>query len=352
MISSRHLIMKTVLCVLAWLLLAVTSICADDYRVAYLEFKQTSPDTFEMLWKAPMGSQGQGFSLDVKLPSDVKVIEVQRPLLADAAIISRSIISRAGGLTGAAVAVDGLERVSTDVLVRIQRLNDSIEVFRLTAAKPAFVITSAATNMDVAKTYVVFGVEHILQGVDHLLFVACLVFIAGSWGRILATITGFTLAHSITLTLATLNLVQLPIAPVEVAISLSIVFLAREIFHRRRDTLTWRFPIAISMIFGLLHGFGFASALSDIGLPQTDIAAALLAFNVGVEIGQVGFVAALLGVFYLAKICVALFQELEERSARRPVHTNALRWLERPVAAGVGGVAMFWMIERLVLSLS
>ena len=149
------------------------------------------------------------------------------------------------------------------------------------------------------KTYLVFGVEHILSGMDHLLFIACLIFIAGTWRRILVTITGFTIAHSLTLTLSALELIRLPVPPIEATIALSIVFLAREIALDRRDTLTWRYPIAVSAGFGLLHGLGFASALKDIGLPQTEIPAALLAFNVGVEIGQIMFVSSMLVVFWL-----------------------------------------------------
>jgi hydrogenase/urease accessory protein HupE len=184
----------------------------------------------------------------------------------------------------------------------------------------------------------VFGIEHILKGFDHLLFVACLIFIAGTWRRILVTITGFTLAHSVTLTLAGLELVSIPIPPIEATIALSIVFLAREIALDRRDTLTWQHPIAVSASFGLLHGFGFASALSEIGLPQTEIPAALLAFNVGVEIGQV--------VFVVSVICILqLFtQSLKSLKADS---TNWLQKIEKPVAYAVGSITMLWTLERV-----
>jgi hydrogenase/urease accessory protein HupE len=180
--------------------------------------------------------------------------------------------------------------------------------------------------------------QHIWQGNDHLLFIACLVLIAGSWRRILITITGFTLAHSITLALAALELVRVPVPPVEAVIALSIVFLAREIALDRRDTLTWRHPIAVSSSFGLLHGFGFASALSDIGLPQTEIPAALLAFNVGVEIGQVVFVATILSIFWLVT------QSLKK------LKFDSVNWLlniEKPMAYTVGTITMFWTVERI-----
>ena len=342
--------MKVVLCIVTWLVLASVSVDADEYRPAYLELKQVSPDAFDMLWKSPLASNDKRLLLDVTLPNDVKIIQPKRSSIVGSAIVSHSTISRDGGLTGATISVEGLRRASTDVLVRIQRLDGSREVVRLTANEPSFVIADTPTSIDVAKTYLVFGVEHILQGIDHLFFVACLLFIAGSWPRILGTITGFTVAHSITLTLATLKLVQIPVPPVEAVISLSIVFLAREIVRNRSDTLTWRYPMAISMIFGLLHGLGFASALSDIGLPQTEIPAALLAFNVGVEIGQAGFVAVLLAMVYLVNKSltrVALFRPSEESYGSRAIHANSLCWLEKSIAYGIGGVSMLWMIERI-----
>jgi hydrogenase/urease accessory protein HupE len=191
----------------------------------------------------------------------------------------------------------------------------------------------------VATTYLKFGVEHIWQGTDHLLFVACLLFIAGTARRILITITGFTIAHSITLSLAALDWVHIAVPPVEATIALSIVFLDREIILKRQDTLTWRYPIAVSASFGLLHGFGFASALGDIGLPQTEIPAALIAFNVGVEIGQILFVALiLLTIWLLARIQQASSIKLD----------TLLRKSETIITYGVGSVAMMWTMERVM----
>ena len=315
------------------------SLChADEYRPAYLEFKQTSVNDFDMLWKVPAKGQTKRLSLYVTLPNDVATTSEVRSVFIGGAYIERSTISRQGGLAGAKISIQGLERVSTDALVRIQRLDDTSETARLNATSTSFVVNGAPQFWDVVKTYLVFGIEHILNGFDHLLFVACLIFIAGSWRRILVTVTGFTVAHSITLTLAGLELVRLPIPPIEATIALSIVFLAREMALNKRDTLTWRYPIAVSATFGLLHGFGFASALSDIGLPQTEIPAALLAFNVGVEIGQVVFVTSVLLVFWL------ITQSL------KPLKIESLNWLkkiEKPTAFAVGSIAMFWTIERV-----
>jgi hydrogenase/urease accessory protein HupE len=320
------------------LLFFTTSAQADEYRPAYLEFEQITDDNFKMLWKVPAKGQNRRLSLYVSFPADV--IQESEPIGAflGGAYIERSTISRQGGLAGIEVAIKGLLRVSTDVLVRIQRLDGTSETARLNAASTSFVVKGAPQFWGVVNTYLLFGVEHILNGFDHLLFVACLIFIAGTWQRILITITGFTLAHSITLTLAGLELVRLPIPPIEATIALSIVFLAREIALDRRDTLTWRFPIVVSSSFGLLHGFGFASALSDIGLPQTEIPAALLAFNIGVEIGQVLFVATMLLVFWLIS------------QGLKTIQCDSAGWLkkiERSTAYGIGSITMFWTVERV-----
>lgn len=312
---------------------------ADVYSPAYLEFKQTSDSVFNMLWKVPAKKQGQQNSLSVVLPADAILVSKTRKALIGNAFIERSSISRQGGLANAKISIKGLGSVSTDVLVRIQRLDGTTETARLNASSTSFVVKGTPQFWGVVNTYLVFGVEHILNGFDHLLFIACLIFIAGSWRRILITITGFTLAHSITLTLAGLELVRVPIPPIEATIALSIVFLAREIAIDRRDTLTWRYPIVISSGFGLLHGFGFASALSEIGLPQTEIPAALLAFNLGVEIGQVLFVVSLLSIFWLIS-----------KALKNIKSNNADHWLkniEKPVAFGIGSITMFWTIERV-----
>jgi hydrogenase/urease accessory protein HupE len=310
----------------------------DVYRPAYLEIRQTGDDAFDVLWKVPARGPDARLRIYLKLPEDVKSVGPVRTTFVGSAFIETFSIERRGGLAGAKIAVDGLARISTEVLVRIERLDGSTEVARMTPVSPSFVVTKSPQFWEVARTYLVFGMQHIWQGNDHLLFIACLVLIAGSWRRILITITGFTLAHSITLALAALELVRVPVPPVEAVIALSIVFLAREIALDRRDTLTWRHPIAVSSSFGLLHGFGFASALSDIGLPQTEIPAALLAFNVGVEIGQVVFVATILSIFWLVT------QSLKK------LKLESVNWLlniEKPMAYTVGAITMFWTVERI-----
>ncbi len=318
--------------------LSVATAFADEYRPAYLELQQVDVETYDVLWKVPARGKDRRLNLHVLFSNDVETIKPVRTSFVGAAYIEHSTIRRRGGLAGALITIKGLTAVSTDTLVRIHKLNGSSEVIRLSAVKSSFVVAGEPTRWDVATTYLNLGIEHIWGGTDHLLFVACLILIAGTWRRILITITGFTVAHSITLTLAALELVRLPVPPIEVMIALSIVFLAREIALDRRDTLTWRYPIVVSSTFGLLHGFGFASALRDIGLPQTEIPAALLAFNVGVEIGQIEFVAATISIIWVIRKASQRF--VTERG-------NWLHLIEKPIAYAVGGITMLWTIERV-----
>jgi hydrogenase/urease accessory protein HupE len=310
---------------------------ADEYRPAYLELKQKQAEVFDMLWKVP-ARQDKRLSLYVTLPADIETTVPVRTTYVGTAFIERSTIRRPGGLTGAEIDIDGLRGIATEVLVRIVRLDGTTEVARLTPDATSFVVAGTPTTGEVAKAYVVFGIEHIWAGTDHLLFVACLLFIARTGRRILITITGFTLAHSVTLSLAALQLVSLPVPPIEATIALSIVFLAREIARKDHHNLTWRYPIAVSSSFGLLHGFGFASALGEIGLPQTEIPAALLSFNVGVEVGQVLFV---LAIFAVVWVLTHGWRTLADSTP------NWRLWLEKPMAYVVGAVAMLWTIERV-----
>jgi len=192
----------------------------------------------------------------------------------------------------------------------------------------------------VGMQYVELGVHHILIGYDHLLFVACLLFIARTWRRVMITITGFTLAHSVTLAISALGLVRLPVPPIEASIALSIIMLAAEIARNRWDTITYRYPVAVSVAFGLLHGFGFAAALAETGLPQTQIPMALFAFNCGIEIGQLLFAAAVLGALRGCELAWGWAQR-HGGAAAPSFH------LERVAAYGVGTVACYWLIERV-----
>jgi hydrogenase/urease accessory protein HupE len=194
-------------------------------------------------------------------------------------------------------------------------------------------IPPAETWLGVVKDYTVLGVMHILLGFDHLLFVLCLLWIAGSLRRVLLTITGFTLAHSVTLILSALQVIEVPRPPVEAAISLSILFLACEVARGKRDTVSWRYPIVVSSLFGLLHGFGFAAALTEIGLPRTELVTGLLFFNVGVELGQIAFIAAVLAGQRLLQSLRFEWPQLVTRLPIYAVGVLSAFWTIRGVAA-------------------
>ncbi len=220
---------------------------------------------------------------------------------------------------------------SVSSFLRLNLLSGEEYTALLAATESEWQVPTQESKGGIAKHYTWLGVEHILIGLDHLLFVACLMFIAGSLRRIVITATGFTLAHSVTLVLSALDLVRVPIAPVETLIAFSILFLAVEIARDCRETLTFRRPVLVSTSFGLLHGFGFASVLQDIGLPQTEVVTGLLFFNVGVELGQVLFIAACAcGVFLLKKFTPAkMFITLQTVSIYC-----------------IGVLASYWMLDR------
>ena len=231
------------------------------------------------------------------------------------------------------VRIDGLESTMTDALVRIEFIDGGEWVGRLTPGAPQATIPARQGGWDVAATYLKLGVEHIMLGVDHLLFVLALILIAPNTRQLIMAITAFTAAHSITLAAATLGFVNVPPPPVEAAIALSIAFVAAEIIRAREGKagIAARAPWLVAFAFGLLHGFGFAGALSEVGLPAGHIPLALLFFNVGVEIGQLLFVAVVLGL-------AALF-----RLARRPLP----RWAALRSALSHWSLAMFWVIQRV-----
>ena len=192
----------------------------------------------------------------------------------------------------------------------------------------------------VARQYSVLGVKHILEGWDHLLFLICLIIVAGTGKKLLITITGFTLAHSITLALSALNFVQIPIPPVEAAIALSVVFLATEIAVNNRDSLTYKYPILVSSFFGLLHGFGFAAVLGEIGLPQQEVITSLLFFNIGVEIGQVFFIVGVLVALWIGRWIMSVYWINNYFSL-------STRTMEKVTVYAVGCVASYWVVERV-----
>jgi hydrogenase/urease accessory protein HupE len=279
-------------------LLAPLAAMAHESRPAYLAVNETAPGQFSILWRTPVLACMR-LPVALKLPDRVK--NLRDPIaseLADSLIERRWIDAGPSGLAGERIEFPGLQLTITDVLVRVQMRDGAASTTLVRPNHSWIEITTAPGLLAVAGTYVLHGIEHILFGFDHLLFVLALILIVRGRPKLLWTITAFTIAHSITLSLATLGLVHVPGPPVEAMIALSILLLACEIVRLQRGqvSMTAQWPWVVAFSFGLLHGFGFANALTQIGLPQSDIPLALLTFNVGIEVGQLIFIALILGL--------------------------------------------------------
>jgi hypothetical protein len=317
---------------LALALLGVLPAIADVFRPAYLELREAGPDRYDVFWKVPAAGELR-LAVTVRFPDDVREIGRTPGQFVGGAYVERWQVERAGGLVGQTITIEGAATGVSDVIARVERADGTSQVERLSMANPHFTVEAPAGAGEIAWSYLVLGVEHILGGVDHLLFVLALLLVVRGGLRIFMTITAFTVAHSLTLVAATLGWVHVPGPPVEAMIALSIVFVAAEVVHglQGRPGLTARAPWVVAFSFGLLHGFGFAGALAEVGLPQKAIPVALLMFNVGVEIGQLIFVG-----FALAAGALI---------ARLPVTRPA--WTNYALPYAIGAVAMFWVIERV-----
>lgn len=305
---------------------------AHEIRPAYLELHEEASGEFHVLWKTPMrGDLRLSLRPEFSGPTE-NLSPVTTRRLNDAAV-QRWTLRAVEPLRGRSVRIAGLEGTMTDALVRVTFADGATWTQRLTPAHPSATIPERVTLLTTASTYLLLGVEHILLGVDHLLFVLALLILTHRGWKLVKTVTAFTIAHSITLGLATLGLVHVPSAPVEAIIALSIVYVAAEIVYARRGVqgITARAPWIAAFAFGLLHGFGFAGALSEVGLPQGHIPLALLFFNLGVEAGQLIFVGAVIAF-------VRLIQRLRVQIPRGAE-------LVPPYA--IGSVAMFWVIQRV-----
>lgn len=221
---------------------------------------------------------------------------------------------------------------------RLTNLEGITMTAMLTPTQVAWEVPVEPTAGNIARQYLGLGMEHILGGLDHLLFVLGLLVIARTFKRILWTVTGFTIAHSITLSLSSLGMVAIPIAPVEAVIALSIVFLAHEISRNDNNSLTYKYPLIVSFGFGLLHGLGFASALGEIGLVQNEIVVSLLFFNLGVEVGQIAFILVVLAGLAVLKKAASKLVVLKE--------ILSLQRLEYAAAYLIGIPAAYWVIDR------
>jgi hydrogenase/urease accessory protein HupE len=315
---------------------------AHEVRPGYLEVRQVEAETFDVLWKVPARGDYR-LRLHARLPKECGGAPSQGRFVGGA-FVERWRATCPGGLVGRTIDIEGLSATRTDVLVRIEWSDGTTQAVRLTPEQTSFEARAAPGALEVSKTYFVLGVEHILLGIDHLLFVLGLLFLVGSWRRLVATVTAFTVAHSITLAAATLGLVQVAQAPVEATIALSIMFVAAEIIHgaHGEPRLATRAPWLVAFVFGLLHGFGFAGALREIGLPQKDVPLALLFFNVGVEAGQLVFIA---GVVAVLSVLTWLVRGRGDED-RGPWRSETL--IRTPVAYAIGSVAAFWTVQRVI----
>jgi hydrogenase/urease accessory protein HupE len=306
---------------------------AHELRPAYLELRETAPGTYDASWKVPAAGDGRRLALTARLPERAVALTEPRRVSDGSAYLARWQVSAPGGLAGERITIDGLSATMTDVLVRLEHLDGTTQVVRLTPAEPSFVVATAPGRWQVVRTYLGLGVEHILTGVDHLLFVLTLILITQGGWPLVKTVTAFTVAHGLTLTAATLGLVHVPSPPVEAVIALSIVFVAAEIVHGRqgRVGIAARNPWIVAFTFGLLHGLGFAGGLSEAGLPPRHIPLALLSFSVGVETGHLLFVGAVVtSIAVAARVAVPM-----------------PRWAPLVPPYAIGSVAMFWVIQRV-----
>jgi hydrogenase/urease accessory protein HupE len=305
---------------------------AHEIRPAYLQIDQSGTSRYSVLWRTPLLS-GMRLPVVLQFPDGVRnITEPTERELPDSLVERRIIETAETGLAGGRIEFVGLQGTITDVLVRVQMLDGSVSTTLVRPSNPWIEIAAAHGSLEIAKTFVVHGIEHILFGFDHLLFVASLMLIVRSWRMLVKTITAFTVAHSITLTLAALGWVTLPSAPVEAMIAFSILLVATEFLkmERGQSSLTTAWPWAVAFAFGLLHGFGFAGALTDLGLPEGDLPLALLSFNIGVETGQLMFIAVILGAVHSIRRIYTI--------PRRAILASAY---------AIGTVAAFWTVERM-----
>jgi hypothetical protein len=314
--------------------LSAMPVYADEIRPALLDIKQQSTGLFAVTWKVPTRGD-KILAIAAQLPSSLELLGSPTVKDLPGARIEYAIYKNNNeSLTGQTIFIDGLAALQTDVLLLIQLQDGTQHSAILRPASPEFTIPLEASKLQVAGDYWRMGTIHILEGVDHLLFVLALMLIVSGFGPLLKAVTAFTVAHSITLVLATLGMVHVPSAPTEAIIALSILFLASEIIHQHNGAtgLTERFPWLIAFIFGLFHGLGFAGALSEIGVPQHEVPLALVMFNVGVETGQILFIVAVLSLWVLLR--------------RLPVTLPQGAWRVMPYA--IGSIAAFWTIDRVM----
>jgi hydrogenase/urease accessory protein HupE len=322
---------------LFWLALVAmpSSVEAHESRPAYLQIREMAPGRYDVLWRTPVNAEVPLLVM-LQLPKAARNLgEVVVQRLNDSTVERRRIEMPGGEIAGQRIDFVGLQASITDVLVRISWLDGRKVTEIVRPSHPWIELTDSQNIWQVARTYASLGIEHILMGIDHLLFVLGLVIIVGSMRTLVKTITAFTVAHSVTLAMATLGYASIPSDPLNAAIALSILFLGVEVVRlwRGQTSFTLRHPWVVAFAFGLLHGFGFASGLTLAGLPSADIPLALLSFNVGVEIGQLAFVAMILLL----------------HRALRILRFDLPGWASYAPGYIVGSLGAYWTIERTLM---
>jgi len=304
---------------------------ADELKLSYLEITETTEAHYSVLLKTPSKDKHK-LAITIPLPKECRIIRPRISQFINNTYLETWQMHCKQGLDNQEIIIHGLKTTDTELLLRLELLNTSHSTL-LKPSKSSYSIPQKKSSWEIIQTYTWLGITHILMGFDHLLFVFALLLLVKSMRHLLWTISAFTLAHSLTMAIATLGIGHLPQAPIEAIIALSILFLALEIVHEKQGKigLTSRYPWLIAFIFGLLHGFGFAGALAEIGLPQQAITLALLFFNIGVEVGQLIFVASIL-------VIILGLQRLN--------YPKLLNNLQTLVVYIVGGVSSFWLIER------
>jgi hypothetical protein len=328
-----HALGRTVVASLL-LQMAAGAALADEISPALLDIEEREGGWVDVTWKIPV-KQDRGLGLTPLLPEFLEAVgpPTARRTSGNGYVEFSSYRTGGQSLTGAVIAIEGLGSIQTDVLVRIGLADGSRHSTILRPGKEIFTIPAMVTKAEVAMSYWQMGTIHILEGFDHLLFLLVLMLIINGLWPIVKTVTAFTVAHSLTLVLATLGIVNIPPAPTEAVISLSIMLLAVEAVRKFNGefTLAERYPWLVAFTFGLAHGLGFAGALSEIGIPQNEVPLSLLMFNVGVETGQVIFV---VGVSLLL-------------AGLRRLHNQTSDTLVRAMPYAIGGLAAFWTLQRV-----
>ena len=310
---------------------------AHEVRPGYIEITEVARDSFDIVWKQPVRSAGAnavaGLGLRPVFPENCARLGDSRMRRLPGALVEKFSLTCYGGLFGQSVGVEGLQRTITDVLVQLALIEGGRYSLRLTADAPVQTFSGGGTFL---MAYFGLGVEHLVFGLDHILFVLGLVLLVQGWRSLIWVITAFTLAHSLTLGLSMLGRISAPSAVVEAIIALSILFVAIELLQppEKRSALAARYPQAMAFGFGLLHGFGFAGVLGEIGLPRDVELAALALFNIGLEVGQLLVVAAM--VLFMRFVKPALLAHEKWAPALQQV----------PIIA-IGGISVYWLLDRL-----